>query len=209
MINSIDLLLLLVGIFIGAAISIALNRAQNRLLRKTLGREIENTFKARAEAERSRIVRIYEGKLLKLKEQQRDAVVTARRESTNQSRAVLKGKMAEQIAPMLPGFDYWPADARFLGDPVDYIIFSGYSACKDHLDDCSHLEVVIMDIKQGKSRLTYGQRQIAQAVSEGRVRFEVVRVHADGSIHTQTWGTRPGKEQDVATGAYIVRDINE
>jgi len=192
MINSIDLLLLLVGIFIGAAISIALNRAQNRLLRKTLGREIENTFKARAEAERSRIVRIYEGKLLKLKEQQRDAVVTARRESTNQSRAVLKGKMAEQIAPMLPGFDYW-----------------GYSACKDHLDDCSHFEVVIMDIKQGKSRLTYGQRQIAQAVSEGRVRFEVVRVHADGSIHTQTWGTRPGKEQDVATGAYIVRDINE
>lgn len=209
MINSIDLLLIIAGIMIGAAVVLALNRAQNRLIRNTMRREIENAFKARADAERSRIVRIYEGQLRNLKEEQRDAVVTARRESTNQSRAVLKGKMAEQIAPMLPGFDYWPADARFLGDPVDYIVFSGYSSCKDHLDDCHDMEVVIIDIKQGKSGLTYGQRQIAQAVCEGRVRFEVVRVHADGSIHTQTWGTQPGREHDVATGAYSVRDIEE
>ena len=71
------------------------------------------------------------------------------------------------------------------------------------------MEVVILDIKQGKSGLTYGQRQIAQAVSEGRVRFEVVRVHADGSIRTQTWGTSPGKDHDVATGAYNVRNIDQ
>ena len=206
MINSTDLLLLIAGIVMGAALVLALNRAQNRVIRTTMRREIENAFKTRAELERSRIVRIYEGQLRSLKEQQRDAVVTARRESTNQSRAVLKGKMAEQMAPMLPGFEYWPADARFLGDPVDYVVFSGYSACKDRLADCDAMEVVIIDIKQGKSALTYGQRQIAQAVCEGRVRFEVVRVHPDGSIHTQTWGTQTARDEDTATGAYTVRE---
>ena len=201
--------LLLIGIIIGGAVVILLTRAQNSILRNTMHDEIENAFNARADAERSRIVRIYEGRLRDLQDKLKDAVVVARKESANQSRAVLKGKMAEQIAPLLPGFDYWPADSRFLGDPVDYVIFSGYSACKDHLEDCQNLEVVILDIKHGKSGLTYGQRQIAQAISEGRVRFEVVRVHTDGSIHTQTWGTLSGKDKDVATGAYDVRYSGE
>ncbi len=207
MIDSVHIFLLLVGIILGATISITLFRTQNRVLRQTMHHEIENAFKARADAERSRIVRIYEGRMHDLKDQLQEAVVTARKESANQSRAVLKGKMAEQIAPLLPGFDYWPADSRFLGDPVDYVVFSGYSACKDHLEDCHNMEVVILDIKQGKSGLTYGQRQIAQAVADGRVRFEVVRVHTDGTIRTQTWGTSSGTDQDAATGAYNVRNI--
>lgn len=203
-----DFILMLIGLIAGAALAIIFSRAQNRIIRQAMRSEIENTYQARADAERSRIVRIYENRLSEVKLQRRDAVVAARKESTNQSRAVLKGKMAEQMAPLLPGFDYWPADARFLGDPVDYIIFSGYSLCKEEMEDCKNLEVVILDIKQGKSALTYGQRQIAQAISEGRVRFEVVRVHPDGSIHTQTWGTSPGEDQDVATGAYLVRGVD-
>jgi predicted Holliday junction resolvase-like endonuclease len=207
MIDNIHIFLLVVGIVIGATISIVLFRAQHRVLRQTMSREIENALKAQADAERSRIVRIYEGRLHDLKDQLRNAVTKARKDSANQSRAVLKGKMAEQIAPLLPGFDYWPADSRFLGDPVDYVVFSGYSACKDHLEDCHNMEVVILDIKQGKSGLTYGQRQIAQAVSEGRVRFEVVRVHSDGSIRTQTWGASTKNNHHSVTGAYNVRSI--
>ena len=30
--------------------------------------------------------------------------------------------MAEQFAPVLPEFQYLPSDAKFMGDPVDYII---------------------------------------------------------------------------------------
>jgi predicted Holliday junction resolvase-like endonuclease len=209
MLDSPGFFLLLIGIVIGAVAAIMFNRAQNRAIRSTMSREIENAFKARADAERSRIVRIYESRLHELQDQLQKKVVAARKDSANQSRAVLKGKMAEQMAPLLPGFDYWPADSRFLGDPVDYVVFSGYSACKDRLEDCDNMEVVILDIKQGKSGLTYGQRQIAQAVAEGRVRFEVVRVHTDGSIHTQTWGSISGEDQDVATGAYNVRHMDK
>ncbi|MDF1513926.1 MAG: Holliday junction resolvase-like protein [Anaerolineae bacterium] len=201
-----DILLILFGVFIGATLVIFLYRAQNRLLRETIRREIENAYQARSAAERHRIVRIYENKLQDAKDQLKEAVIVARKDSANQSRAVLKGKMAEQMAPMLPGFDYWPADARFLGDPVDYIIFNGYSTCKDGLDDCENLEIVIMDIKQGKSGLTYGQRQIARAVAEGRVRFEIVRVQADGGILVQVWANHPGTGDDVATSTFLIRD---
>jgi predicted Holliday junction resolvase-like endonuclease len=48
-----------------------------------------------------------------------------RKDAVNRSRSTLKGKIAEQIAPMLPEFLYNPADARFIGSPVDYIIFDG------------------------------------------------------------------------------------
>ena len=96
--------------------------------------------------------------------------------------------MAEQIAPLLPGFNYWPADARFLGDPVDYVIFDGYSTCKDGDSDGEDLEIVLVDIKKGaRTTLNRGQRQIARAVEAGRVRFEVVRVFDDGSVRAHSW----------------------
>ena len=36
-----------------------------------------------------------------------------------------------------------------------------------------------MDIKSGGARLTKGQQAIAQAVAEGRVRFETLRIQFD------------------------------
>ncbi|MCH4248020.1 Holliday junction resolvase-like protein [Acinetobacter populi] len=106
-----------------------------------------------------------------------DAALTlARKRSVNTSRAVLKGKMAEQFAPLFPEFDYLPSDAKFLGDPVDYVVFSGYSEYREGLCDAEDIEVIFIDIKSGQARLTKGQQAIAQAIEEGRVRFETVRI---------------------------------
>ncbi len=156
------------------------------------------TFKTQVLTERERvkeeIIQEYEHKIRDLEAYHARKIRRARRQSTNQSRAVLKGKMAEQIAPMLPGFTYWPSDARFLGNPVDYIVFNGYSKAKDDgygdaiIDP--PLEIVILDIKKGKAGLTRGQQEIARALEEGRVRFEVVRVYDDGSIHKRAWKPR-------------------
>jgi len=41
------------------------------------------------------------------------------------SRSTLKGRIDEQMAPVLPGFLFNPTDARFIGTPVDYIILDG------------------------------------------------------------------------------------
>lgn len=58
-----------------------------------------------------------------------------RKGAVNRSRSTLKGKIAEQIAPLLPEFLYNPADARFIGSPVDYIIFDGLTEVSDDSHD--------------------------------------------------------------------------
>ena len=40
-------------------------------------------------------------------------------------------------------------------------------------------EIVLIDIKSGGARLTKGQQAIAQAMAEGRVRFETIRIDFD------------------------------
>jgi predicted Holliday junction resolvase-like endonuclease len=105
-----------------------------------------------------------------------------RQSAANGSRAVIKGKVAEQLAPLLPGFEYNPSDARFIGDPVDYVIFHGYTSLKDEQADGGNtkLEIVILDVKTGGSAgLTREQRAIRDAITAQRVRFEVAHVHPD------------------------------
>jgi predicted Holliday junction resolvase-like endonuclease len=105
-----------------------------------------------------------------------------RQSAASGSRAVIKGKVAEQLAPLLPGFEYNPSDARFIGDPVDYVIFHGYTGLKDGQADGGNakLEIVILDVKTGESAgLTREQRAIRDAVTAQRVRFEVAHVRSD------------------------------
>jgi predicted Holliday junction resolvase-like endonuclease len=99
----------------------------------------------------------------------------------NTSRAVLKGKMAEQFAPILPEFQYLPSDAKFLGDPVDYVVFDGYTDLRNGQGKVDDIEIVLIDIKSGGARLTKGQQAIAQAIQQGRIRFETIRIDFEDS----------------------------
>lgn len=103
----------------------------------------------------------------------------ALREETEQklerSRSVLKGQIGEQMAPLLPGFPFHPGDVRFLGGIVDLVIFSGYH--EGRID-----EIVLADVKSGAARLTQLQRQVEQAVADGRVRFATIRMADDGTV---------------------------
>lgn len=111
---------------------------------------------------------------LELKHQQN--LAQAQKRSVNTSRAVLKGKMAEQLAPILPEFPYLPSDAKFLGDPIDYVIFNGYTDLRDGSGQ-DNIEIILVDIKSGGARLTKGQQAIAEAIKQGRVRFETIRIN--------------------------------
>lgn len=92
----------------------------------------------------------------------------AQREAITQSRAVLGGKFTEQLAPYLPEFKYDPTEARFIGSPIDMIVFPGLSSGDPQ-------EIVIMEIKSGKSRqLTPQQRKIRQLIEDGMVRWELI-----------------------------------
>jgi predicted Holliday junction resolvase-like endonuclease len=97
-----------------------------------------------------------------------------RKDSVNRSRSTLKGKIAEQMAPVYPAFRYLPADARFIGSPVDYIVFDGLSEVAD--EHGTSLKIVFMDVKHGAATLTRTQRVIKKAVDEGRVSWETLHI---------------------------------
>lgn len=94
-----------------------------------------------------------------------------RKDVIARSRAALKGKVGEQFAPILPIFDYEPSDARFIGSPVDYVIFEGHSTDEPR-------GVTFADIKTGKTaRLTSIQKGFKKAIEDGRVKWETIRVN--------------------------------
>jgi predicted Holliday junction resolvase-like endonuclease len=98
-------------------------------------------------------------------------LAAARRDATRRSRNVLGGKAGEQLAPLVPEFSdrFDPSEARFLGAPIDYVIFDGIGAGELR-------EVVLVEVKTGRSTLSRNEREVELAVREGRVRFEVLRL---------------------------------
>ena len=93
-----------------------------------------------------------------------------RRDAIKRSRSVIGGQLAEQVAPFLPGFPCNPGDARFIGKPVDFIAFPGMA------EDNEVHEVLLIEVKTGKSNLSGREREVKRAVAEGRVRYVEYRV---------------------------------
>ena len=106
-----------------------------------------------------------------------ESAAEIRKDSVNRSRSTLKGKIAEQMAPILPSFSYHPADARFIGSPVDYIIFDGLSLVGDEKE--SPIRIVFMDVKQGTATLSRTQRIIKKAVEEKAVSWQTLHIEGE------------------------------
>ena len=95
-----------------------------------------------------------------------------RKDSVNRSRSTLKGRISEQMAPLLPEFPFSPADARFIGSPIDFVVFDGYTKVKDEKGDA--ISVVLVEVKKGKGKLTRVESLIKKAVEEGRVSWRTI-----------------------------------
>ncbi|MBX3146296.1 MAG: hypothetical protein KF785_05955 [Gemmatimonadales bacterium] len=92
-----------------------------------------------------------------------------RRDAVQRSEAVIAGKVAEQLLPYLPGFAFNPKDVRFLGSPVDLVVFDGLSS--------GALErVVFVEVKTGEATLTRRERQLRDIVAAGGVEWIEWRV---------------------------------
>lgn len=93
-----------------------------------------------------------------------------RQEILERSRAVLKGRIGEQLAPLLPMFKHEPADARFLGSPVDYVVFDGYK-------EGNPRSVTFIDVKTGKTAtLSKMERKLKLVIDQGKVRWETIHM---------------------------------
>lgn len=94
-----------------------------------------------------------------------------RKDAVKRSKAVIGGQVAEQIAPFLPDFPANPSDARFLGKPVDFIVFSGLSE-NEKID-----EILLVEVKTGKSALNEREKEVKKAVERGNVRYVEYRIN--------------------------------
>jgi predicted Holliday junction resolvase-like endonuclease len=100
----------------------------------------------------------------------------ARKSAVEQSRAVLGGKFTEQMVPFFPDFKYDPTEVRFIGSPVDMIVFPGLARGDPQ-------EVVILEVKTGKSaQLTPPQKKIRELIENGMVRWDEVHREGGGEV---------------------------
>jgi predicted Holliday junction resolvase-like endonuclease len=101
--------------------------------------------------------------------------LAARGDAVRRSRAVLTGQIGEQLAPFFPDFPCDPADARFIGKPVDFIAFPGAS-------EGNVREIVFIEVKSGDARLSGPERAIKEAIESGRVRWVEYRLPLGGKF---------------------------
>jgi len=92
-----------------------------------------------------------------------------RLDAIQRSQAVTIGKVSEQLVPYLPDFHFNPKDARFLGSPVDLVVFDG-------LDEGQVRRVVFIEVKTGTSGLSGRERQVRDAIQARRVEWTEIRV---------------------------------
>jgi predicted Holliday junction resolvase-like endonuclease len=92
-----------------------------------------------------------------------------REDAVQRSLAVTTGKVHEQLIPYLPAFPYNPKDVRFLGSPVDLVVFDG-------LAEGRLQRIVFLEVKTGGSSLTGRERQVRDAVEAGDVEWAELRV---------------------------------
>ena len=98
-----------------------------------------------------------------------EKVPEIRESAIKQSRAVLSGQFSEQIAPYLPDFPYNPTEARFIGKPIDFVVFKG-------MDEKSINEVVFVEVKSGQSQLSKVEKTLKSAIDNKKISWHEYKV---------------------------------
>lgn len=105
-----------------------------------------------------------------------------REDAIKRSKSVIRGKGWENFIPFSDKFleEYNPSDLKFLGAPLDIIIFKGASDITDGQE--SEIEICLGDVKSGRSRLTKVQKKIKEAVEAKRIRWITLEVKEDKNV---------------------------
>lgn len=111
----------------------------------------------------------YKNGFFRSHKQWEDELPNHRKAAVLRSRAVLGGQFSEQLAPFLPDFPYTPTECRFMGKPVDLIVFKG-------MDDKDINEVVFVEIKSRGSKLSSAEKKLKETIEKKRVRWEEYRI---------------------------------
>lgn len=109
------------------------------------------------------------GAFAKHSEWQNELMPAHRQDAILRSRAVLGGQFSEQLAPYLPDFGYIPTECRFMGKPIDFIVFKGMDGKKIE-------EVVFVEVKSGKASTSPVEKSLKEAIEKKRVKWVEYRI---------------------------------
>ncbi|OGJ12681.1 hypothetical protein A3K82_02145 [Candidatus Pacearchaeota archaeon RBG_19FT_COMBO_34_9] len=105
-----------------------------------------------------------------------------RKDAIMKSRAVLGGQFSEQLAPYLPDFEYLPTECRFIGKPIDFIVFKG-------MDEKKIDEVVFVEVKSGNAKLNQHEKNLRDTIQKKKVKWVEYRIPEEltqkGDIETR------------------------
>ena len=104
-------------------------------------------------------------------------LIKLRQDIAEKQRAGIKGKVTEAFAPFLEGFPYKPSECKFIGDPIDYLVFEG-------LDERDIKAIHFVEVKEGTSKLSKHQKQIKDLIDDsGKISFKEFRFKSDKYIN--------------------------
>jgi len=101
-----------------------------------------------------------------------------REDAVARSQAVVLGRVTEHIAPYMPEFEFNPRDARFIGSPIDLLVFNG-------LAEGNLKSIVFVEIKSGESQMTSRERKVRDIINEGLVEWKEFRISTAPSRDTE------------------------
>lgn len=99
-----------------------------------------------------------------------------RKDAANRSVRNVMGKVAEHLIPFSEAFsEFNPKDARFIGSPIDLIVFDGAEEKKEEIT------IFFLEVKTGTSVLSPRQKKIMEAVQSKRVEWRRLTITDFGS----------------------------
>ncbi|MBI2545425.1 MAG: hypothetical protein HYW22_02420 [Candidatus Aenigmarchaeota archaeon] len=90
---------------------------------------------------------------------------SSREDAILRSSRTLSGKTLERLIPFLKDFEYDPHDIRWMGDPIDFVIFDGNSS--EH----GPKQIVFCEVKSGDSKLSKDQNRIKELIENRKVKW--------------------------------------
>jgi len=106
---------------------------------------------------------------------------TERKNAIKQSKSVIRGQVTEQMVPIFGEFPYNVQDCKFLGQPVDYIVFENMSKIREGED--LPLTIILSDVKFNTASKTKIQKAIKEAILKGNIKFEEWRVNDENKLN--------------------------
>lgn len=133
--------------------------------------ELDNVRTAMRESVRNELKVVFE-------QWKRDYEKSIRKDAAAKSQSTLVGKITEHFIPYLPEFSYNPQDARFLGSPIDFIVFDG-------LSEGALRKIIFIEVKTNTGSLTVRERQIRDVVNEKAVEWIPIKRKMDISAEME------------------------